>query len=226
MVVGDFGPGLADHRQEGGLAHVGEAHQPHVGQELQLQQHVPGLSGQSGLGEAGDLPGGGGEVLVAPAAVAPPGQYKARTLGHVADNLLTLRVPDHRAPGHPDDEVLSVLAGAALALAVHAVSGGVLAFVAEIHQGGQVVVDFQNHVAAPAPVAAVGSPCGDIFFPVEGHHAVASAAGFDGDAGGVYKGCCHSCSPFSKKRSRTSLRSGPQAVEKPLRPKDSEGKIV
>ena len=186
VVVGDLGPGLAHHGEQGGLAHVGEAHQAHVGQELELQDHVPALAGQARLGEAGHLPGGGGEVLVAPAAVAPPGQHEAVGLGHVADDLLRLRVPHHRAPGHLDDQVRPVLAGAALALAVHAVFRHVLALVPEVHQGG-----LQDHAAPPAAVAAVGAAGGHVLLPVEGHRAVAAVARLDCDAGGIHKGCCH-----------------------------------
>ena len=191
MVVGDLGPGLAHHREEGGLAHIGEAHQAHVGQQLELQNHLPLLARQARLGKAGHLPGGGGEVLVAPAPVPTPGQYKAVGLGHVADNLARLRVPHHRAAGDLDDQILPVLARAALALAVHAVGGHILALIAEVHQGGHMLVDLQNHAAAPAAVAAVGAARGHVLLPVEGHRAVAAAARLDGDAGGIYKGCCH-----------------------------------
>ena len=72
MVVGDLGIGPADHAEEGGFAHIGEAHQTHVRQELQLQRHLHALSGQAALGEAGRLPGGGGEMGIAPAALAAP----------------------------------------------------------------------------------------------------------------------------------------------------------
>ena len=191
VVVGDLGPGLAYHAQQGGLAHVGEAHQAHVGQELELQDHVPALAGQARLGEAGHLPGGGGEVLVAPAAVAAAGQHEAVGLGHVADDLLRLGVPHHRAPGNLDDQILPVLAGAALALAVHAVGRHVLALVPEVHQGGHVLVDLQNHAAPPAAVAAVGAAGGHVLLPVEGHRAVAAIARLHRDAGGIHKGCCH-----------------------------------
>ena len=68
VVVGDLGVCLGDHAQEGGFTHVGEAHQTHVCQQLQLQNHIVALAGETGLGEAGHLTGGGGEMLVAPAA--------------------------------------------------------------------------------------------------------------------------------------------------------------
>ena len=52
-------------------------------------------------------------------------------------------------------------------------------------------IDLQDHVAPPAAVAAVGAAGGHILLPVEGHRAVAAVARLDGDAGGIYKGCCH-----------------------------------
>ena len=191
MIVGDLGLGPADHRQQGGLAHIGEAHQTHVGQQLQLQHHVPALPGQTRLGKAGHLTGGGGKVLVAPAAPAALAQNEGLLVRHVLDDLPGLRVPDDGAPGHPQDQVGPVLAGAALALAVHAVFGHILALIAKIHQGGHVVVHRDHHVAAPAAVAAVRAAGGHIFLPVKGDHAVAAVAGTDGDARGIYKRRCH-----------------------------------
>ncbi|MPM95947.1 hypothetical protein SDC9_143103 [bioreactor metagenome] len=81
------------------------------------------------------LPGGGGEVLVAPAAVAAPGQHKGLVGGHVLNDFVGFRVPDHRAPGHLDEQGLPVLAGAAAAAAGLAAGSGVLALIAKIHQG-------------------------------------------------------------------------------------------
>ena len=184
VVVGDLGLGPGNHAEQGGLAHVGEAHQPHVRQQLQLQHHVPALSGQAGLGEPGHLTGGGGEVLVAPAPPAPPAQDEPVGLGHVLNDLLGFGVPDNCAPGDTDDQVLPVPAGTPLARAVGPAARRVCALVAKIHQGGHMVVDLHHDVAAPAAVAPV-------FLPVEGHHAVAPVPGADGDLRCIYKGCCH-----------------------------------
>ena len=76
---------------------------------------------------------------------------------------------------------LAVLAGLAAALAVHAVGRHIFALVAEVHQGGHVVVHLQDDGAAVAAVAAVGAAGGHVFLPVEGHRAVAAVAGPDGD---------------------------------------------
>ena len=191
VIIGDLGLSPADHAEQRGLTHVGEAHQPHISQQLQLQHHLAALAGIASLGKAGDLPGGGGEVLVAPAAPAAPAEDEGGVIRHIVDDLLGGGVPDDGAPGDPQDQVCAVSAGAALAASVCAVGGGVLALIAEVHQGGHMVVHCDHHVAAPAAVAAVRAAGGHIFFPVEGDHAVAAVAGADGDLCGIYKGCCH-----------------------------------
>ena len=129
-------------------------------------------------------------MLVAPAAVAPPGQHKGLGGGHVADDLIGVGVPHHGAQGHLDDQVLPVLAGAAPALSVHAVARGVFALVAEVHQGGHMAVHLEKDVSSPASIAAVGPAGGHVLFPVEGHGPVAAVAGLDGDFGGIHE-CWH-----------------------------------
>ena len=81
VIVGDLGLGRRDDADKGGLAHVGEADQAHVGDDLQFQLDVQVLPRQAGLGKLGNLTGGGGKVGVAPAAAAalghhPPGRSR------------------------------------------------------------------------------------------------------------------------------------------------------
>ena len=187
VVVGNFRPGVGRNRQQGGFAHVGEAHQAHVRQQLQLQNHVPRLALQARLGKPGHLPGGGGIVGIAPAAPAALGQDEVLPGGHIHDDLIAFRIPNHRAPGHLDDQVLAPLARHLPALAVDTGLSGVLALVAEVQQGGQVVVDPENDAAAVAAVAAVRAAGGHIFFPVEGHRTVAAPAANDGNSNFIYK---------------------------------------
>ena len=191
VVVGDLGLCPADHAEKGALAHVGEADEPHVREELQLQDHVVPLPREAALGEAGGLPGGGGEVGVAPAALAAAAEDEGLVSGHVLDDLVCLRVPDQGAPGNPDGEGFAVLAAFALALAVHAGLGRIFALVAEVHEGGEVVVHLQDDVAAAAAVAAVGSPGGDVFLPVEGDAPVPAVPGPHRDPCFVDECCRH-----------------------------------
>ena len=195
VVIGDLGPGFADHAEEGGFAHVGEAHQTNVRQQFQLQHHVVALSGQTALGKAGGLAGGGGKMGVAPAALAATAEDIGLAAGHVLDNFVGFGVPDQGAPGNADDQGLSVLAAFALACAVHAVFCYILALVAEVHQGGEIVIHLKDDVAAVTAVAAVRAAGGNIFFTVEGYAAVAAVAGLYGDAGLVHKGCRHRAPP-------------------------------
>ena len=191
VVVRDLGLGLGDHAEEGGLAHVGEADEAHVRKELQLQDDIVALAGEARLGEAGDLAGGGGEMHIAPAAPASLTEDVGLGGGHILDDLAGLGVPHQGAPGDPDHEVLAVLAGFPGALAVHAVGGHVFALVAEVHQGGHVVIHLQDDAAAPAAVAAVRAAGGHVFLPVEGHDAVTAVAGLHGDPGLVDERACH-----------------------------------
>ena len=191
MVIGDLGMGLADHAEQRGLSHVGEAHQSHVRQQLQLQHHVVALAGQTGLGKAGHLPGGGGEMLVAPAAPATLAQHIGGVVGHILDDLAALGVTHQRTAGHADGQAFAVLAGLAAALPVHAVAGHIFALVAEVHQCGHIVVHLQDDGAAVAAVAAVRAARRDIFFPMERHRAVAAVAGPHGDPRLVDKSVRH-----------------------------------
>ena len=149
------------------------------------------LAGEARLGEAGHLPGGSGEVHVAPAAPAALAQNVGLLVAHVLDDLVGLGVPDQSTPGNADDHIRAVLAGFSGTLTVHAVGGHVLTFIAEVHQGGQIVVHLQDDGAALAAVAAVRAAGRHIFFTVERYHAIAAVAGPDRDTGFVNKRCCH-----------------------------------
>ena len=187
MVVGDLGTGVGGDGQQGGLAHVGEAYQAHVCQQLQLQDHFPLLSFETGFGKPGDLPGGGGVVGIAPTAAAALGNDMIFTGGHVHDDLIGLRVPDYRAPGDLDDQRFAPLAAHLSALTVFAGLGSILALIAEIQKGCQIVVDTQNDTAAVTAVAAVGTAGCYVFFPVKGNCAVTAATAADGDVYFIYK---------------------------------------
>ena len=75
MVVGDFGLGRADGRNDGALAHVRKAHQAHVRNQLQLQTHLQLLALSAGLRKFRDLARGRGKMHVAPAAAPAAGHH-------------------------------------------------------------------------------------------------------------------------------------------------------
>ena len=187
MIVGNFGPGVGGDAEQGGFSHVGEAHQAHVRQKLQLQDDIPLLALQPRLGKPGHLPGGGGIVGVAPASATAPGDDEILPGGHIHNDLVGLGVPDHGAPGHLDDQIFSPLAGHFPALTADTGLSSILPLVAEIQQCGQIVVDMENHAAAVSSVAAIGTSRGNILLPVKGHRAVAAPAADDGNANFIYK---------------------------------------
>ena len=149
------------------------------------------LAGEARLGEAGHLPGGSGEMHIAPAAPSALAEDVRFAAAHVLNDLVGLGVPHQRAPGDADHQIGAVLAGLAATLTVHAAFRHVFALVAEVHQGGHVVIHPQNDGAALAAVAAVRAAGRHIFFPVERHRAVAAVACPDRDPGLVDKCCCH-----------------------------------
>ena len=112
------------------------------------------------------------KVVVAPAASAAFGDDMILTGGHIHNDLTGFGIPDDCASGNLDDQILAPFAAHIPALAACACLGGVLAFVAEIQKGGQIVVDPQDHTAAMAAVAAVGTAGGYIFFSVESNCSV------------------------------------------------------
>ena len=191
MIVGDLGTGGRDDADEGGLAHIGEADQAHIRDDLQLQLQVHILAGQAGLGKLGDLAGGGGKMAIAPAAAAATGDHHRLGTGKVSHDQAGLGFFQHSAAGHADDQVIGVGAALALGAAVFTVGCGVLTLVAEVHQGGEVVVGDKNDVTAATAVAAVRAASRHEFFAVEGHRAVAALAGMQPDGRGINKitGC-------------------------------------
>ena len=187
MIIGNFRPGIGGYRKQRGFAHIGKAHQAHVGQKPQLQDHFPALSGQPCLGETGQLAGGRGKMLVAPAAAASSGQHKVPIAGHIGHNLFRLGIPHHRAPGDLNDQVFPSLTGAPASLAVAAGSGGVFPPVSEIHEGRQMIVHPQDYIASVTAVAAIRPSRRHIFLPVKRHRTVAALPGRDGNSHLIHK---------------------------------------
>src|SRR5690606_25886740 len=82
-----------------------------------------------------------------------------------------------------NDEVRAVAAVPVGALAVAPVFGFVVNPVLEVHEGPKALVDFEDDVAAPAAVAAVGPARRHVLLPPEAHRPVATVSPFDVDAG-------------------------------------------
>jgi hypothetical protein len=143
-------------------------------------------------------------MLVSPAAPAAAGYDEGFGIRHVFDNTAALPVPHQRTARNTDDEAFTVFAGAAFALTILPVAGGVFSFVAEIQKGRHMVVSDEYNVAAPAAVSAVRSAGGNIFLPMEGYGAVASVSGRDGDIDFIDKRAAHRFISSCKKKGRFS----------------------
>ena len=195
VVVCDLGPRRRDHGEQRRLAHVREADQAHVREQFQLQNDVALHPRLPGLGEAGRLTGRGGEMHIAPAAVAALGRDERLVVRQVLDDLPGLLVADDRAARHADNEIRAVLALAALAATVFTRRGDVFLLIAEVQQGGEVVIHLEDDRAAAAAVAAVRPAGGNILLAVETDLAVAALAGDDLDLGNINK---HWLSSFPK----------------------------
>ncbi len=195
MVIRNFRMRTGHHGKQRGFSHIGEAHQAHIRQQLQLQNHLMALAGQTCLGKPGRLPGGGSKPLVAPAASTALGQDKILLVGHIVDDLAGFCVPYHRAQGHKDNQVVAIAALHVAALAVAAGLRRIPSLVTEIHQRGHAAIHPQHHAAAMTAVAAVRPARSDIFLPPEGHAAVAAVPRLDKDLYLIDK-LCHCHSPF------------------------------
>ena len=196
VVVGNLGPRRGNNADKRGLAHVGEANQANIRNDLQLQLEVHILAGQAGLGKLGNLAGRGGKMAVAPATAATLSHNHRLGAGQVGHNQIGLGLLQHRAAGHADDKVIAVRTTHALGTAIFAVGCSVFALVAKVHQSGQVIVRHKDNIAAAAAVAAVRAARRHEFFAVERHRAVAALAGVQPDRGGINKVTgCH-CVPL------------------------------
>ena len=197
VVVCDLGLGCADGGDEGGLAHIGEADQAHIGDQFQLQRHLNVLAGHTGLCKLGDLAGGRGKMRIAITAAAALCDGDRGVVGQIRNDKAALGVLDDGAQRHLDDKVLRVFAVAQAGAALAALRGHILALIAEVHQGGQVIVHHKNNVAAAAAIAAVRAASGHEFFTVKAHRTVAALARVEPYRGDVDKVglCCHTAPP-------------------------------
>ena len=84
----------------------------------------------------------------------------------------------HGAGGHFQHQIGAGGSGHVFVETVGAPLRLVVPLVLEVQQGGEALVPYQDDTAAVAAVAAGGTAQGNVFFPPEGHRAVAAVAGF------------------------------------------------
>ena len=177
MIVGDAGPGVAGHGEQGGLSYIRKSHQSYVRDHFELQQKLQCLGGLTGLGVFGCLHGGSGIVHVA--VSSPPAaedDIAPQITGHVRDDLAGLCLSDHGSLRDLDLDILALFAGHSLLFPVLAVLGSIFTDMTEVGQRVQAFIDDKYNIAALSSVPSVGTARGDIFFPAERDMAVAAFA--------------------------------------------------
>ena len=109
MIVCDLRVRLAYDRQQGRLAHIGEADQTYGGQKLELERDIVSLARKTGLCKTGDLPCGRCKMLVAPAALAAVRGDEGLAVGHVVHYAAGLGIAYERAARNGNAEAMTNL---------------------------------------------------------------------------------------------------------------------
>jgi hypothetical protein len=185
-VGSDLGLGRRQMGDQRRLAGVGHAHQGHVGQQLELAAQPALGAGLAQLVVARRPTAHRGQRPVAAAAAAAGGDDELVAVdGEVGQHRLAVIAKHHGALGHRDRLGGAIRAAPTVALAVAPPPGPAMRTVVQIQQARHVVAGAQDHVAAMAPVAAVGAPLGLVGLAKERRAAVAAVAGGDVDPDGV-----------------------------------------
>src|SRR3712207_6650743 len=183
-IVGDLRLRRRDGCEEGRLAGVREAYEPGIRDELEAQPDPALVALEARIGPARRPVGRGGEMGVAEAPVAAPGEEHALArMGHVGDERLAVLVEDLGARRHLQHDILALGAGAVLAHAVLALLGLEVLLVAVVDEGVETLDALDPDVAAAAAVAAVRAAELDELLASERHGARAAVAGADVDLG-------------------------------------------
>ena len=183
-IVGDLRLGGGDRGEERRLAGVGQADEPGVRDQLEAQDQRALDSRLAWIGAARRAIGRGGEMGVAEAAVAAPGDDDALSFAcEIGEHRPGFVVEHLRADRNLQHHVGAASAGAVLAHAVHAGLGLEMLLVAEVDQRIEAAGAFDDDVAAPPAVAAVRAAELDEFLASEGDAAGAAVAGSNVDAG-------------------------------------------
>ena len=188
MIIGDPGLGVTGHGQKRRFADVGESDKADVRDHFQLQEKFQRSRGLSGLGIFGRLHCRRRVMHIAVSASAAfQDQIFPAVAGHIRDHFAACGFPDDGPLGHLDDHVLALFAGASALLAGFTVLSLVFADVAEIRQGVETLVHFENDASAVAAVAAVRTARRDIFFSAKRYVSVAAFSAAHDDLRFIYK---------------------------------------
>ena len=179
-VVGDLGMGARDPRQQGRFARVGQAHEPDVGDDLQLEGDPPLLARDAFFVLSGGAIGARLEEGVAVSASPSAGDdHRITRPLHVAEHVAAVAVADDGPRGDLDDEVLGPSTGAVRALAVLAPVGLEVTLGRQVGEVGEPLDGAHDDVAAIAAVAAVRPAPGYVLLAPEADATVAAVAPSD-----------------------------------------------
>jgi hypothetical protein len=181
-VIRYFGSNRGNLGNQGRLAGIGVPDDAHIGHEFQFQADLAGFPGLTGFGMAGSLAGGGGKPGISPASHPAPGNDENLAFpGQISEYLSRFRIAHDSPPGHRKNKIRSTPPFLIFSFSVLAPFGVIMLAVTKIEEGGELAVGFQDHVPAPAPVAAVGTPAGNVLFTAKADATFSSIAGLDED---------------------------------------------
>ena len=187
-VVCNLGPCVAHGRNEGGLAGIGHAEQPHIGQHLEFELEASALARMPQRLLPGGSVDGALEAQVAKAAITALG-HEHRLVGHeqLVQHFARLGVAHDGADRHLEGDVLAGRAEHVGPHAMLAASCLEAACIAVVDQRVEVGICHGPDVAAASAVPAVGAAEFLVFFMAERSAAIAAVARSDVDERFVYK---------------------------------------
>ena len=158
------------------LPTFGETDQADVRDDLQFQLEVHILAGQAGLWRTWGSGGSGWQSGCCPSRRGHPWPRPPVRSGQVSHDKVGLGLLQHSTAGtrmtrsSPSAPLMRLARPFSPSGAVY------FALIAEVHQGGQVVVRHKDDITAAAAIAAVRAARRHKFFAVERHRTVAALA--------------------------------------------------
>ena len=169
-IVGDRGPSFGQAAEQGALAGVGFANQPHVGDGLEFEDQPAVLAPFAFVEFARRLMRRRLETRIAPTAFAAAGSDELLfRLGQVLQDELILGVDHHGSRRDEDRQVLAVAAVPVRAFAAAALVGSPELPVGQRRKAIHAFASDHDDAAAAAAVAAVRSAMRDVLLPPEAH---------------------------------------------------------
>jgi hypothetical protein len=167
-------------RKQRRLPGVGEPHQPEVGDEPELELHVPFFSALARFGCSRDsIPMGSQRRVASSTPSAASGHNPASGPHQVSEEPTIL--PHDRSIRHMEHEVAPVRPSPIVPLTVTRVPRSLVGVLRQVGQVEDLGRDLQDDVAASSSVTAVGTALRPVFLPVEGHGALPTPASTDVD---------------------------------------------